>query len=317
MKVLITGGSGFIGTNTVQYFLDKGWEVLNLSRSRPRNKEHDPFWYGVSVANYKGLRKATLEFEPEYIIHLAGRTDMDGGNPEDYSINLEGTQNIIKLSKECPMLKKLLFTSSSSVCRPGHIPINERDYCPVKYYGQSKAEAEKLIWEDPPECDWSIIRPTSIWGPWQTTSYIQFFQAILAGRYFHIGKCDSEKTFGYVGNTVFQIDILLHTDTKKANKKVYCLGDYEPYNIRDWSEEIAVNSGQTIREVPYWLAKCGAIAGDLLNTMGVGFPLTSRRLKNMKTNSILDLQNIQKIAYPLPFTREAGVKETIKWIQNN
>lgn len=317
MRIIVTGGSGFIGTNMVQYYLDKGWDVLNLSRSKPRNVAHGSCWREVSVGDYEGLRTIIVEFTPDYIIHLAGRTDLEGKRLEDYTINIEGTRNIIEVAKVCPSLKKIILTSSALVCKPRYVPNNERAYSSINYYGLSKANAEETVWNDPPACDWSIVRPTSIWGPWQTTSYVQFFKTILAGHYFHIGKCSSRKTFGYVGNMVYQMDALLHTDTKDVNKKVFYLGDYEPYDIFEWADEIAAFSGSRLLKMPYGLAKCGAIAGDVLNTLGVRFPLTSQRLKNMRTNSILDLRDIQEIAHPLPFTREAGVKETIKWIQNN
>jgi len=44
MKLLITGGSGFIGTNYVDYALTKGCEVLNIDIKSPSKKEHDPYW---------------------------------------------------------------------------------------------------------------------------------------------------------------------------------------------------------------------------------------------------------------------------------
>lgn len=317
MKIIITGGAGFIGTNTVQYYLDKGWEVLNLSHSKPRNAVHSSCWRKVSVDNYEELKNTIDIFNPDYIIHLAGRTDMNGENLEDYAINIDGTRNIIKAARECHSIRKILFTSSSHVCMPNSIQINEREYSPRNYYGKSKAVAEELIWNNPPKCDWSIIRPTSIWGPWQTTSYISFFKAILNDHYFHISNCNSKKTFGYVGNMVFQMDALLHTDTNGDKKKVFYIGDYDPYDITDWADEIAAIIGKRIQRIPYWIAKSVAIIGDVLNASRINFPLTSHRLINMRTDNVVDLREIKKIANPLPYTRESGVIETIKWIKNN
>ena len=60
-----------------------------------------------------------------------------------------------------------LITSSQLVCRPGYVPKNYEDYAPHTLYGQSKVQTELITraWKGAP-CPWTLIRPTSIWGPW-------------------------------------------------------------------------------------------------------------------------------------------------------
>ena len=304
-KIIITGGSGFIGTNVVQYYLDKGWDVINISRSAPQIDHHRKFWKRASVTEITSLSEIILGFDPDFIIHLAGRTDFKGKNLDDYRVNVDGVRNIIEIASLCKSLKKIIFASSSLASNP----------CTV--YGESKAKGEQEVFRCPPQCDWSIIRPTAIWGPWFHNSYYTFFKSISKGRYFNINHVNSKKTFGYVGNTAYQIDCVLSTDTKAYSDKVFYLGDYEPYDIRVWAEEIAAKTGKRISRVPYRMAKCAAVVGDLLTTLRINFPLTSQRLSNMRTDHLVDLKEIKKIAYSLPFSREKGISETIEWIQNN
>ena len=109
MKVVITGGSGFIGTNLLQSLIEKKFEVINIDINPPQNKKHSSFWKKVDITNYTSLEKVLLGCDPDYIVHLAARTDLDGKTLSDYSANTIGVANILKISKECTKLKKLLL----------------------------------------------------------------------------------------------------------------------------------------------------------------------------------------------------------------
>lgn len=316
-RIAITGGSGFMGTNIVQYYIDRGWNVVNFSHSKPKNHVQLDQWKDISILNYNKLKESILDFDPIYIIHLAGRTDLNGSSIEDYKANTVGTFNILLVAKECKNLKKIIITSSQMVCRPGYHPRNQKDYSPTTLYGKSKVLTENIVWDNQPQCDWSIIRPTSIWGPWFRGSYYHFFKSILDGKYFHFRKINSNKTFGYIFNAVYQIDSILNADTMDYCNKVFYIGDYEPYNVSEWADEIANSIGKRITLFPYWVAKSGALFGDLLSLIGIGFPLTSKRLANMLMDNISELSQTKELAPILPKSRIDGIKETSAWIKAN
>lgn len=70
---------------------------------------------------------------------------------------------------------------------------------------KNKVVTEENVWKNEPNCDWAIIRPTSIWGPWFKESYRNFFDMVMAHHYYYIRYKGCTKTYGYVGNAVYQI----------------------------------------------------------------------------------------------------------------
>jgi nucleoside-diphosphate-sugar epimerase len=84
MRVLVTGGSGFIGTNLVEHFASRGYEVCNFDIASPRNPVHLPYWVKGNLLEAKGLRALVRDFDPEVIFHMAARTDLGGRSIRDY-----------------------------------------------------------------------------------------------------------------------------------------------------------------------------------------------------------------------------------------
>ena len=256
-----------------------------------------------------------LDFSPNYIIHLAARTDLDGKSVEDYAANTIGVANLMKIIKELPNLKKVIITSSMLVCHTGYYPKNQFDYSPTTFYGKSKVVTENEVWNNEPDCDWAIIRPTSIWGPWFKEPYKNFFDMVMSHRYFHIGHKGCTKTYGYVGNAVYQIEQILFNETPDRNNKVFYIGDEPATNIEEWANEIASELGYKIIRMPLCLLRIAAWTGDLLKRAGIHFPMTSFRLKNMTTDNVIDLSNTYAIAPRPPYTRIEGIKETLNWLK--
>lgn len=316
-KILITGGSGFIGTNLTEYFLlQKKYELLNVDIKPSGLKEIQDITKLCDIRDFDKLRKIIKDFDPNYIIHLAARTDLDGKTLDDYSSNILGVQNIIKIASSLKNLKKILVTSSMIVCKGGYTPKSQTDYCPNTKYGESKVETEKITRNANLSCDWAIIRPTSIWGPHFGEPYRNFFDMVRAKHYFHIGNTSCTKTYGYVGNAVYQLESILLNDTSNNPNKVYYLGD-KPSKIEEWANEIAAEENHKIFKMPYILIKLAANAGDVLKKIGISFPMTNFRLNNMTTDNIIDLSNTDKIAPNRPYTRLEGVKKTIEWLKYN
>ncbi len=314
-KILITGASGFIGTNLLEDLLSKGYEVCNIDFHKPKIHKRSKFWKNIDITDYTSFETAVLEFEPDYLVHLAARTDLDGKTLEDYDANTLGVTNLMKIISKLPKLTKVIITSSKFVTRNGYQIKNQHDYCPHTIYGESKVQTEIEVWKNTPKCDWCIIRPTSIWGPWFGVPYRNFFDMVMHRMYFHIGNIKCHKTYGYIGNAVYQIEQLLFSETLDDNNKVFYIGDEPAYEINEWADEIANELGFKIPTMPVWFVKCLAKFGDFLGLFGIHFPMQSFRFKNMTNDGINNMTNTYKIAPDVPYTRLEGIRLTIEWIK--
>lgn len=315
LKVLITGASGFIGTNLLEDMLGKGYEVLNIDFNEPKIKERNGVWKNIDIVEYEPFEKTVLEFNPDYIVHLAARTDLDGKFVDDYKANTVGVENLMKIVEKLPDLKKIVIASSKFVTENGYKIKDQFDYCPHTVYGESKVITEKNVWANKPHCDWCIIRPTSIWGPFFGVPYRNFFDLVMKRMYFHIGHIECHKTYGYIGNAIYQIEQLLFNETLDENNKVFYIGDEPAYEINEWADEIANELGFKVPTMPVWFVKCLAKFGDLVGLIGVHFPMQSFRFHNMTNDGVNDMTNTKEIAPEMPFTRLEGTKITIKWIK--
>jgi nucleoside-diphosphate-sugar epimerase len=319
-RILITGGSGFIGTNLVNFYIKSGCEILNLDINEPKNILHSNVYHKTDLLDYESLKDEIQHFKPHYIYHMAARTDLNGKNLEDYSANTQGVQNLIQAIKGLECLNRVIFASSRLVCKIGYQPMTELDYCPTTYYGESKALGEKIVREqcDNITCPWIIVRPTSIWGPWFDIPYKTFFLAIARGQYFHPGQKEVYKSFGYVGNTVYELDRLMIAPSAMVNQKVLYLEDYPPVNLRKMADYIQeIMQVKKIKTVPLMPLRLAAFLGDAMKFLGwCEPPLTSFRLDNLMTTMVYDSYLLEQIVGDLPFTMEEGIVETVKWMRN-
>ena len=314
-RILITGGSGFIGTNLVEYLLTKeNVAIINVDTKTPKMESHIFCWRNVDIRDASKLEAIISEFKPSCFVHLAAITDLLGRSLDYYDANTKGVHVLINIIQRTSSLKRVLFASSMYVCRPGYQPVDMDDYAPHTVYGESKVLTEKIIKGAELKTPWVIFRPTSIWGPWFGEPYIDFFNIVLGRKYFHFGKRACRKTYGYIGNTVQQIEALINADVKDVDKKVFYLGDWPAYNISDWAEEIAAKKNIWIPQIPYFMLQLAGYLGDILKFLKIKFPMSSFRLRNMTTDNIHDLRPIQKLMPVLPFSRKEGVDETLEWM---
>lgn len=322
-KILVTGGSGFIGTNVIEHFLSRGYEVLNIDIAWPQDINHNHIYKDVDILNLAGLKTVFKDFSPEYVIHLAARTDLhEKKDINGYLANTEGVENMVAAISVQNSVEKCIFASTKLVCPTDYTPKSTDDYCPNTLYGRSKVLGEKTLKNSTTmQCDWCIVRPTSIWGPWSIRPHIPygaFFQMISRGRYFHPGHSNPTRSFGYVGNVVFQFEKLLEAPREQIHKQVFYMTDYDTFTIQDWADTISMKlKGKKVKVLPDLIVQLFAWAGDIMKFCGIKEPpFSSFRLANMRADtSGIPTGPIEKITGPLPYSMEQGVEETIAWLR--
>src|SRR4051794_4247091 len=100
MRALITGGSGFLGTNLNAHMIERRFDALNGDWNEPLNKDQKSFWVNCDIMDFDKLQSIFDRYQPEIVVHLAARTDTDiydiNGDRSEYIQNIDGTANIIK-----------------------------------------------------------------------------------------------------------------------------------------------------------------------------------------------------------------------------
>jgi len=315
-RVLVTGGSGFIGTNLIEYLLGHGTTVVNIDIKPPRNPDHTPYYRNLDIRDSDLLKEFFQSFEPTHVVHMAARTDLNGRSLNDYTSNTDAVVSLIEAIQACNTICRIIFASSMLVCRVGYQPKHDQDYSPSTYYGESKVKGEQLVRSAAlKNITWIIVRPSSIWGPWFAEPYRNFFNMVINGRFVKFGASYSYKTFGYVGNAVHQIMALMTTSHDNVHGKIFYIGDNPPLNPELWTDEIAKAACvRPPRRVFYGIIRMAAFAGDILSYFGVKAPMTSFRLKNMITDNVVDLDNLYDITGKNAYDLEMGIRETLDWL---
>jgi nucleoside-diphosphate-sugar epimerase len=319
MRVLVTGSSGFIGHHLAQELARQGAQVTGWDIRPPRPGSAGVQHRTVDLLDAPVAKQALVELAPEAIVHLAARTDLQGRTLDEYPANTIGVEHLLDAIRGCPSVRRVICTSSQLVCRIDYRPANEHDYAPSTPYGESKVRTEQ-IWREADGAGtvWCLVRPTTIWGPGMNPHYLRFFRMIRDGRYFHVGRGPTYKSYGYVGNTVYQYVRLLEAPEASIARRTLFLADYEPISLEGWAEAFrSALDAPPIRTIPPVVARAAARTGDVLNLVGfTGFPFNSFRLRNVLTAYQVNVDATREVCGELPYTMTDGVKATARWLRS-
>ena len=167
MKVLVTGGAGYIGSHTLVELLGQGHEALvvdSFSNSSPaaldRVRELSNGWLeseDCDIRDTARLTEAATRFRPDAVIHFAGLKSVGESvrrATDYYDVNVAGTVSLLR-AMEAAGCGKIIFSSSATVYgEPEYLPSDEAHRIgPTNVYGQTKAMAEQLL------SDWSRAEP--------------------------------------------------------------------------------------------------------------------------------------------------------------
>lgn len=175
MKVLITGGYGFIGSHIADKFYREGYDIFivdNLTNGKKQNFAHKHRFYELSVEDKK-CEEVFRSNEFDVVIHLAAQTDEFYSMKhsfEDTKINILGLVNILELSAKYKV-KKFIFASSSDVYgEVFELPAKEETLTnPITIYGLNKllGEAYCKKWSEHTSMDIISFRMSNVYGPRQ------------------------------------------------------------------------------------------------------------------------------------------------------
>lgn len=159
MKVLLTGGTGYIGSHTAVTLLEQGHEVLlfdNLCNSPAQVVDHIQRISGQNVGFVQGdirdtplLTQTLRGFRAEAVIHCAGLKSIGESLEQPiayYANNVQGSISLLQAMQACG-IRRIVFSSSATVYgQPQYLPIDEaHPTCATNPYGRSKLQIEEIL----------------------------------------------------------------------------------------------------------------------------------------------------------------------------
>ena len=258
MRILVTGGAGFIGSNLAQLLLAEGHEVGiidDLSTGKAENVHASTWFREMSVLD-AGLAESVTEFAPDAVVHLAAQVSVHESmrDPErDRAINVEGTRAVARAAAAAGARRVISASSAAVYGEPEVVPLPETARkAPTNPYGASKLEAESVLAEElrPRGVDFASFRFSNVYGPRQDALGEGGVVAIFANRMVAgeppaiFGDGLQTRDFIYVGDVVTAVLAALRVDSPLAQSGT----DGHAFNVSTGTELSVEHLAETMRE---------------------------------------------------------------------
>lgn len=294
MSIYLTGASGFVGKNIIEFFRDKKTII-------------------------KATRITSIEIEEEVIIHLAGKAhDLKGASSSDeyYKVNTELTKEIFDAFLISEAKVFIILSSVKAVADEVDGELTE-DVTPnpITHYGKSKLLAEQYILSQPiPDGKKVyILRPCMIHGPGNKGNLNLLYSLISKGFPWPLGLFENYRSYLSIENLCFIIKELIEREDIPSG--VYNVADDVPLSTNEVIKMIAASKGKKARilNLSKNLIKVLARIGDILK-----LPLNSERLQKLTESYEVSNAKIKKaLGKQLPVSSNEGLMRTFQSFANN
>jgi UDP-glucose 4-epimerase len=177
MRILVTGGAGFIGSHVVDLLINNNHEILiidNLSSGKEDNINPKAIFFKEDLCNHEKIKEIFEKNKPEIIYHFAAQIDVRKSveNPvEDAKTNILSTLNLLELSKEFN-IRHFIFSSTGGAIYGDaeEIPTAENyKEAPISPYGCAKLSIEKYLhfYNVVHGLKYTALRYSNVYGPGQ------------------------------------------------------------------------------------------------------------------------------------------------------
>lgn len=315
-RIVVTGGSGFIGTHLITALLEAGYQVTNLDRKRPALIEHLPHWIEADLMDDAGIMHLITEARPTLIYNLAAVADI-ALDAAAMAPNTQGLRHVIRAAQTAGSVTRLVHASTQLVVRPDYSPAHPRDFAPYTEYGESKAQSETILWEEAGDLPWTIVRPATIWGPWHASFGKSIWKYLNRRWYLLPTGIDPVRSYGYVGNVVAQLLAIPDAPADAVDRAIFYLGD-EPQRSSTWLDGFSqALTGKPTRRVPGAALKLLAEAGEFSRRIGGPAPIDRGRLYRMTTDYPVPMAETFRVLGCGSIEMEEGIAKTIAWLRTN
>ena len=311
-KVIILGGSGFIGTALCKQLAQASipFHIIDLKQSKS-------FPDLTTIRDIRDIEAMRQHMDGDVVVNLAAvhRDDVLESKAY-YDTNVEGSRVVAQVSAE-KGVKRLVFTSTVAVY--GFAPINTDELGEIKpfnHYGKSKFEAEKIYqhWHDqsPESRQLIIVRPTVVFGEGNRGNVYNLLQQIASRRFIMVGDGCNKKSMAYVENVAaFIMDSIL-CDRRAGIFNYVDTPDFAMNDLVRLARKRLFGKDGVGFRLPYWLGlMLGYIADAVSRLPFVVLPISNIRVRKFCANTAFSATKVQRDGFVAPFSLEEGLERTL------
>ncbi len=234
MTVLVTGGTGFIGSNLIERLRQRGDDVRCLAKDTLNAAMLESLNVEVVLGDLNnGIGWEKILDGVDYVYHLAGVTRARNTR-EYYEGNWGATKQFLKACRtHCKTLKRFVFVSSLAAVGPslnGENITEETEYHPVSHYGKSKMLAEREVLSHTDSLPLTIIRPSAVYGPRERDMF-EYMKLIRKGIQPLIGF--NKKLLNLIHADDLVNGMILAAENPVAEGQIYFLGSHQNYTTQE------------------------------------------------------------------------------------
>jgi nucleoside-diphosphate-sugar epimerase len=250
VRVLVTGGSGFVGRRLVRKLVEQGFAVRATYRSHAPAPAGSVEWRPLKSLDDEGCL-AEIVAECDAVVHLAALAhqlgDAASREPEFRRVNTEGTRLLARAAARGGVRKFIFVSSIAAVCTQSDAPVDDATPCaPTDAYGSSKLEAERALAAElqGSATDWCILRPPLIYGPGNPGNMRRLLRLLDTGLPLPFASIRNCRSFMFVDNLVdAMLCVLRHTG---AVRSTHVLSDGSDFSTPDLVKALAAASGRRV-----------------------------------------------------------------------
>jgi len=322
MKILVTGGTGFVGSHIIDKLLEDDHSIVATIRqsSNLRWIPQDKIETVLAPLGQCDNLESILP-DIDIVIHAAGITKATKSD-NFFKINTTGTQKLLELCKHtADNLKKFVFISSQAAGCPGKAcdSICEKSLeSPMTSYGKSKLEAEKIAETYSEYFDIGIIRPPSVYGPRDSSIFI-YFKIVNMGILPFIGSPERQFSLVYVEDLARAVNLILQKSTSQFSKYYVCDGPRHTW--REFGTELALALGK--KPLKLRLPKFSLKTVAAFNEIGSAIIkkpvlLSMEKSQELCRNWVCHDNLIrEELGFVNKFDLKTGLQKTVKWYREN